>query len=318
MTYYPKGEWRCSVLDDQWLAVLQIQAVRSAPVGLRRFGRDLVLWRDADQVVRCALDVCPHRGAALHRGRVVGGELQCPYHGLRFAGDGRCQKVPAHPDQGHEAAFGLRVFEAREAWGLVWVWTGPGPSEANLPWDEAFEDELRAEGGRFWSIVDAFDVSYLRVMENLTDYHHVAFVHRWTAPTPSEVTAFTARREGRHIWTSGRLGETFDATTHIVGPCLAIVSFAGLARFAVIATPIDENAVWLFARYTQQAVKVPGLHGLLGWALGQFDYRLLQRLQDLPVWRSQRLDDPGDISRYTLLPADEGIRLYFEMHEELR
>lgn len=310
------------MLENQWYAVLTEKQVKRAPVAVRRFGRPLVLWRGAGGEIHSAIDACPHRGAALSRGRVVDGELICPYHGLRFGQEGACTHVPAHPDRGAPASMRLASLPTRTARGLVWVFHGSARPLPPIPWDDAFEAELREGGGTFVDLCDRFDVSYLRVMENLTDYHHVAHVHRHTAPVAAEITAFEAERRGSHVFVRGRLGHAGErssmvASTHIVAPCLANLHFEGLARFAVIATPIDEDSLWLFARYSQTALRVPGLDPLLTWALGAFDYRLLQRHQDVPVWRSQRLADPADIGRYTLLPSDEGVRLYFEIHKEL-
>jgi nitrite reductase/ring-hydroxylating ferredoxin subunit len=309
------------MLSDQWYAVTTTSVLGAKPLGIRRFARDLVLWRDPDGQACCAVDACPHRGAALSRGRVHKGCLECPYHGLRFEAEGACVAVPAHPKSPIPPALHLSTLPVREAHGLVWVFNGQDP-KVELPWDAAFEAELKQDGGVFVDLSDEFDVSYLRVMENLTDFHHVAHVHRTTAPVPAEITAFSARREGLNVYVTGTLGNPGErghmhAGTHIAAPSLAQLHFAGLARFAVCATPIDADNVWLFARYSQTAVSFPGLEGLLTRLLGAFDYRLLQRLQDVPIWRSQRLKDPGDIGRYTLLPADEGIRLYFEIHQEL-
>lgn len=309
------------MLTDHWYAVTTSSELGAKPVGLRRLARDLVLWRTPDGQACCAVDACPHRGAALSRGRLHKGCLECPYHGLRFEGQGACVAVPAHPDAAIPPALHLSTLPVREAHGLVWVFNGQDP-KVDIPWDTAFETALKAEGGVFVDLSDHFDVSYLRVMENLTDYHHVAHVHRRTAPVPAQVTAFSARRDGLNVYVQGTLGKPGErghmkASTHIVAPCLAQLDFGGLARFAVCATPIDADNVWLFARYSQTAVRFPGLEGLLTRLLGAFDYRLLQRREDAPVWRSQRLPDPADIGRYTLLPADEGIRLYFEIHQEL-
>ncbi|MBX2798753.1 MAG: Rieske 2Fe-2S domain-containing protein [Myxococcales bacterium] len=285
------------------------------PVPIRRFGSDLVLWRGSDGAIRCAFDACPHRGAALSRGRIVDGALSCRYHGLSFADDGRCRHIPAHPSR-DRSDLCLRMFPVREARGLVWVFNGHDSSLPELPWTDEIDAHLQSDGAPTLDITDRFDVSYLRVMENLTDYHHVPFVHRGLVPIKPEVTRFEAWREGQHVHTEGAMGG-LEAETDIYGPCFAVLSFAGTARFAVCATPIDEGNTWLFARYSQCLVRFPGLTLLATWLLGQFDYRLLQKLQDAPVWRSQRLADPADIRRYTLLPADQGVRLYFEMHAEL-
>jgi nitrite reductase/ring-hydroxylating ferredoxin subunit len=42
-------------------------------------------------------DRCPHRGARLSLDRVREGRLECPYHGWRFAAEGRCVAIPALP-----------------------------------------------------------------------------------------------------------------------------------------------------------------------------------------------------------------------------
>ncbi|MCB9676219.1 MAG: aromatic ring-hydroxylating dioxygenase subunit alpha [Alphaproteobacteria bacterium] len=306
------------MIRDQWYAIEEARRVRGAPVGLRRLGKPLVLWRDAAGTVRCAYDACPHRGAALSRGRMHQGALECPYHGLRFDGSGACTHVPCHPDRDDKPRFDLHLLPVREERGLVWLWNGEDDGALpGIPWDDAIQARLDATGSPQLDLTDTFDVSYLRVMENLTDYHHVPFVHRWTVPAPAEVTRFHAERHGVDIVTEGALGDRLTARTHIRGPCFAVIEFGGLACFTVAATPVDDGHTWLFARYTQQWLRIPGLSWLATWVLGQFDYRLLQRLQDAPVWRSQRLADPADIRRYALLPADEGVRLYFEMHAEL-
>ena len=38
---------------------------------------------------------CPHRLVPLAAASVADGRLQCPYHGWRFDGDGRCVDIPA-------------------------------------------------------------------------------------------------------------------------------------------------------------------------------------------------------------------------------
>lgn len=302
------------MLNNQWYAVCRVASVGRRPLGLTRFGRRLVLWRNGE-VIACAPDACPHRGAALSRGRVQQGQLECPYHGLRFATDGQCTRIPCHPDARRER-FALAQLPVRQARGLVWVWHGDD-TPGELPWDDALEAELRGEGGVFVDLEDTFDVPFQRIMENLTDYHHVPFVHRWTVPVPAEVTHFSAQRDGLSVHTEGCLGGRLTASTHIRGPFTAVLSFAGTARFATVICPIDEHNTWLFARYTQSALTVPGLRWLATRLLGAFDYRLLQRLQDAPVWRSQQLADPSDIRAYHLLPADKGVALYFALLREL-
>jgi isorenieratene synthase len=63
-------------------------------------GRRLVLWRNASGSLVAAPESCPHMGAPLAQGRVEGGRLACPWHGLKLDDRGfrswRC--APVHDD----------------------------------------------------------------------------------------------------------------------------------------------------------------------------------------------------------------------------
>src|SRR5690606_27736715 len=56
--------------------------------------RELVVFRGVDGVAHVVDAHCPHMGAHLGGGAVVGDTLACPYHGWRFGGDGRCVDIP--------------------------------------------------------------------------------------------------------------------------------------------------------------------------------------------------------------------------------
>lgn len=57
-------------------------------------GVDLVMFRtDAGEPV-ALFDRCPHRLAPLSMGRLIGDELQCGYHGIRFDSHGLCVHIP--------------------------------------------------------------------------------------------------------------------------------------------------------------------------------------------------------------------------------
>ena len=109
-------------------------------------GEDLVLWRDRDGHPHALADHCPHRWARLSLGRVLGGDLQCAYHGLRFDGRGQCVLVPWEPDGGPPPegmvvlAFGRRARRAglglpgrRERLPTAAARRGGAPGEATTP-----------------------------------------------------------------------------------------------------------------------------------------------------------------------------------------
>ncbi len=82
----------------------------------------LVLWRDDAGSVNAWEDRCPHRGVRLSIGFNIGNELQCQYHGWRFAtGDARCVQIPAQPNQRVPGSIRVAMFLCVERYGFVWV-----------------------------------------------------------------------------------------------------------------------------------------------------------------------------------------------------
>jgi len=103
-------------------------------------GEPLLLGRDADGGVFAIHDVCPHRGIPLSYGSFDGREVECCYHGWRFAPDGRCTKIPSLVEgQSADALNRVRVrsYPCRETQGAVWIYMSDKPrgavDEASLP-----------------------------------------------------------------------------------------------------------------------------------------------------------------------------------------
>ncbi|HEX5497931.1 MAG TPA: Rieske 2Fe-2S domain-containing protein, partial [Thermomicrobiales bacterium] len=109
-------------LRNAWYVATWAADLAQSPRPARVLNLKLALHRDDAGRPVALGDVCPHRFAPLHRGRVVDGALECPYHGLRFGSDGRCVHNP-HGDTIPESAR-VRGFPVVERHGLVWVWPG--------------------------------------------------------------------------------------------------------------------------------------------------------------------------------------------------
>ena len=59
------------------------------PHAVRAFDTDLVAFSDRAGVIHLLDSRCPHMGADLSRGRVVGDNIDCPAHLWRWNGKGR-------------------------------------------------------------------------------------------------------------------------------------------------------------------------------------------------------------------------------------
>jgi hypothetical protein len=87
----PSGNWYPFAASDR---------IASRPMSFTVAGVDLVAWRGEDGALLVGPAACPHLGADLSTGRVDGGALVCPWHGLRLAGGGKLgwNPLPVHDD----------------------------------------------------------------------------------------------------------------------------------------------------------------------------------------------------------------------------
>jgi vanillate O-demethylase monooxygenase subunit len=123
-----------------WHPVARACDVGPAPVKATLLDEQLVIYRINDQVV-VARDVCPHRGVPLTLGFHDEHGIICPYHGLRFGEDGRCNRIPSSPDQPVPAKLNLINYAVEERFGLIWTCLAFDPDNpAPLPtmphWDD--------------------------------------------------------------------------------------------------------------------------------------------------------------------------------------
>jgi vanillate O-demethylase monooxygenase subunit len=143
----------------------------------------VVLYRPAAGRVAALEDRCRHRQAPLSLGRLVGDEVECGYHGLRFDGTGRCTLVPGQVKvprvagpAGRPEAPGVRSYPVVERHGFIWIWMDDGS-----PADPAAIPDYHWHTEPGWE-VDHFYVnprsSYTLAIDNLLDLSHATFLHR--------------------------------------------------------------------------------------------------------------------------------------------
>jgi phenylpropionate dioxygenase-like ring-hydroxylating dioxygenase large terminal subunit len=84
----------------QWLPIARDADVGMRPVAVVAAGVPLVLLRPAPQGPPVAFaDRCPHRLVPLSAATMVGGRLQCAYHGWQFDAAGACVALPSQEGQ---------------------------------------------------------------------------------------------------------------------------------------------------------------------------------------------------------------------------
>jgi vanillate O-demethylase monooxygenase subunit len=174
-----KDAWYCAGLAKE----LQPSALKPITI----LGEPVVIYRKADGAAAALSDRCPHRFAPLSMGKVCDGEVQCPYHGLRFGANGQCTHNP-HGDGSIPKAAKVRAFPLLERHGALWIWMGDAAQAdaAKLP---DFGDTDEREG---WSRIEGYlhvEANYQLMIDNLLDLSHVPFLHPFLgggAPPPPE------------------------------------------------------------------------------------------------------------------------------------
>lgn len=191
-----RSDW--DVLADYWYPVAIAATVGSDPVSVKLLDMELVLYRSAPDHITCAVDICPHRHIHLSGGRVEAGQIVCPFHGLRFDGEGQCKQVPAlGRDAKLPAGYRVKTFPTRERFGLLWTCIGDA-EKYDLPAFPALEgvepSDLAFATPYIWPI------SAPRQVENFVDLAHLPLVH-----------ANTLGGDPTRALKPGRIEETNDA-----------------------------------------------------------------------------------------------------------
>jgi nitrite reductase/ring-hydroxylating ferredoxin subunit len=165
----PEGlvpEWPAS-----WYVFCDSRELGRGPLARRVFGLDLVGFRTPGGRVGVMPAQCPHMGANLAGGQVVGECLRCPFHHWEFDVGGQCRRVPA---AAHVPAFArLPAFPAVERHGAVFFFNGAEPAFP-LPFFDGCDEADLATAPAFTL---ALDCPWYMVGANGVDVQHFRATH---------------------------------------------------------------------------------------------------------------------------------------------
>ena len=190
-------------LKNAWYGAAYSDEVDDAPLGRTLLDEPVVIYRSGDGGVAMLTDRCPHRFAPLSMGKVIGDDIQCPYHGLRFNAAGACSHNP-HGDGVPPANAKVRSYPTLEKYGMIWFWPGD-PAKADpaaLPKIGFLE-----QADRFKVVKGRLHVrgNYELLVDNLLDLSHGSYLHPQfgaTGFTPEQLLAATTvrlERRGRSL-----------------------------------------------------------------------------------------------------------------------
>lgn len=305
-----------------WHPVARACDIGPAPVKATLLDEQLVIYRIKGQVV-VARDVCPHRGVPLTLGFHDEEGIVCPYHGLRFGEDGRCNRIPSSPDQPVPAKLNLTSFAVEERYGLIWTCLAfdpenPMPLPVMPHWHDDGFQQINCP---------AFEVNGFagRQVEGFLDVAHFAWIHTDTFADPDNqvVPNYNPQETSfgfiADYWSSVgnypassefRAPEGFQwlrhFEMHLPFTATLTIHFPGEARLVIMnaASPVSSRITRMFApiaRNFDLHVPVEDVHA--------FNLRVFEedRLM-VETQRPERL--PLDLTLEAHIPADRSSIAY--------
>jgi phenylpropionate dioxygenase-like ring-hydroxylating dioxygenase large terminal subunit len=169
-----EGSATDNVLHHCWHPVARSQDLADKPLPVKLLDQPVVIWRSEKRVV-AFYDLCVHRGTPLSLGWIDNGRIVCAYHGWQYGGDGMCVRIPSIPaDRGIPAKARAVAYHAAEKYGLIWVCLkNPVAEIPELP-QEIHDPSYRWEA---YSSHGQWQANAARMIENLLDFSHFAWVH---------------------------------------------------------------------------------------------------------------------------------------------
>ncbi|HEX9773273.1 MAG TPA: Rieske 2Fe-2S domain-containing protein [Steroidobacteraceae bacterium] len=290
-----------------WYALCRASDVPLGGVTGRPFldGR-VAIYRGFDGRAQVVSAYCPHIGADLRLGAVVGNSLRCGFHQWEFGRDGRCLRTGIGDPPPPTAR--LFTFPTVERYGVIWAFNGEEPLfdlvDPSRPWDDLL-----------YQVAAPFELDNdpWVVCSNTPDWAHFATVHRFDFPREGQNESLSFEPWGVRRHFSARLEHgqgpevTFDVTVRgtglvlvegvIGGKWFGVAACMGLPRprktdFFVVtmidrtAEPTLESAKAVLTEYSAIADRMGA--------------------EDSPIWNAMRFK-PGALTK-----SDKALAHYLE------
>lgn len=318
------------MIYNQWYVILESKELKKQkPLKVKRLNENLALWRDGNDQVCCIADQCCHRGASLSCGKIIEGELECPFHGFIFDGTGKVRTIPANGKNNPvPESMKVKAYQTYESFGLIWLWWGDTDKITGEPF---FFKELNHFS---WStFVDHWNVHYSRAIENQLDVVHVPFVHKTTigrgnktlvngpvVVRENELITFyvnNVQDNGKTIPLKPEEIVEYEKLFHLQFhyPNIWQNFISDKLRVFAAFVPVDEENTIVYVRYYQNIIQIPVLKELFNY-LGKITNRIILR-QDKRVVITQLPKKSALMMNERLIIGDRPIIEYRKHRQEL-
>lgn len=300
------------------------------PLARTLLDRRIAIYRADSGSVRAVEDRCPHKFASLSRGRVVGNEIECPYHGWRIEPDrGSVTVVPCASPNEKLPFCTVKTYPAIEQDGWIWLWMNPDAPPNGTP--PRFP---RDPDHRWFELHNVMEASADLILENGVDCSHTGILHEGLfRSAPSAVVRAEIRQnpEGVVIETFGETnphrrdvkswltgGAAVSHTDTFFAPNVIVIDYRfESSRFVTILVCTPETTGRTRV-YTRIGTRFRWFDRLLGWFVRRVTEKVVA--QDKVILEDQerniRREGHRDFRTVTAdLPSVQIITAYRQFHE---
>ncbi|HLG86905.1 MAG TPA: Rieske 2Fe-2S domain-containing protein [Alphaproteobacteria bacterium] len=267
---------------------------------IRRFGQDLVVWRDEEGALHLQEAYCPHLGAHVGKGgKVIGATIQCPFHKWQFNGDGSVASIPYSEEINKKAC--LYAFPIKIHYGNLMAWYHPDRVAPlfelpNSP--ELDSGEFIGPLGRTHTIKTCLQ----EMAENTVDAAHFVTIHNHPGAATYEGLSFDGPdlvMKSKQVFPSSRGPVDGTLDTYSRGYGFGVVHYRTLVEICMVTVncPIEtELTEQVFQVYYKNPKNDPQVE-----RIAQAFYKEVNRqlTDDIVIWENKIYKErpalcPGD------------------------
>ncbi|MDD4083750.1 MAG: aromatic ring-hydroxylating dioxygenase subunit alpha [Sphaerochaetaceae bacterium] len=319
------------MIYNQWYAILPSKKVKNNKIlAVKRLNLDLALFRNKKGELACVVDQCPHRGAALSKGKIEGDTIRCPFHGLEFDSKGKCKFIPANgkASTADLTRYNVKSYTVKEGNGIVYIWYG---DDEKITKELPFFDEAVDSSYTYSEIEDHWSSHYSRCIENQLDTVHVPIVHHNTIGRGNKTLVNGPKVEwGNGILRTSANNEVDkgqkqksaseciikETSLNFIFPNLWMNQINKKLKVIIYFAPVDDENTILYLRFYDKLTKLRVINKLISF-FGKSANRVIER-QDKRVVITQKPKASSLKSNEKLLAGDGPIIQYRRLREELK
>lgn len=316
------------VLSRGWYPVCPSKDIAEGEARSFRIAKQRVVIFRTETGKLVGLDAfCPHLGADLGNGRVVGENIQCYFHQWEFGGDGCLKNIPCmeHLNDSFQKV-GNRSYPVQEEYGHIWIYSHQEAAHPVLKPSGLENEEVTA---LFLKEVKLFAHHHV-MMANGVDLQHFATVHDLDIKFDYDVDE---NNDGTFVWRlkgkipqdnlKGKLanyllGDEFEYHVKFGGGSLVTITYGANAK--MLGRPFPSlNVLWgclpqdngiSNVRIFFVCKKRPGLRGKLenaGLYFLTFFLLMMLRDEDIEAFPNMRFNT------HRLINADRSLGRFIQL-----